>query len=408
MPGKHAKKSPSAADRLIHCPGSLKLSQLFPESTSDAAAEGTLAHKLAEGMITNISNYKQPLEGLDPILNEIEVWYAEHPDTKGSAKIMVETLSPYVDYVFAEYLGTRGRDEATSLETEISVDFSDAVGEPGSKDYYGQADVVIIGDDKIEVIDLKYGKGVAVSAENNPQIRLYALGAIAAYDILYRFTEVKMVIYQPRFDSVTEETLTVEELKAWALDVVAPAFKAADLENPPYHPGYWCKDKFCPAAGTCRARAEYVLALERYSGKEPGLLTPEELDDVLHRLDVLDDFGSKARGYALGELEAGREIPGWKIVEGRSKRRYKDEEAVAAALYKSGLFKNQKEADAMIYERSLIGITAMEKLISKKQFAALLETEKNPLVVKGEGPHKLAPVSDARPALHPREHDFDD
>lgn len=401
MPGQHAEKSPSSADRWIHCPGSVRLARLFPEETSDAAAEGTLAHELAEAMISNILDYKQPTEGLDPILNRIEVWYAEHPDSKGSAKIMTETLSPYIDYVLAEFYKTREKDEAACLETEVRVNFSEAVGEPGSDEYFGSADVVIIGDDRIEVIDLKYGKGVAVSAINNPQIRLYALGAISEYDILYRFTEVKMVIYQPRLDSVTEETMTVEDLKAWARDVVAPASKAADQDEPPFTPGYWCSEKFCPAAGTCKARAEYVLALERYSGNEPGLLTPEELDEVLKKLDDLEDFARKARGYALGEIEAGREIPGWKIVEGRSKRRYTDEDAVAAKLIGSELFKTPKEAETMIYTRKLLGITDMTSLIGAKNFKALLESGESPLVVKGKGPNKLAPASDARPAINP-------
>ena len=387
---KHSVFSASSAERWIHCPGSIHMASLFPGDTSSPAAEeGTLAHELAAMRIQEM----QPATVKALLEKQIEEFYANHTDMAGSYDGMNRILDPYVDYVSREYQEALAADPAAVLLTEQYVDFSDIV--PGG---FGTSDVVIIGGGRVTVIDLKYGKGVPVSAVNNPQIRLYAIGAINAYDLVYDFDRVKMVIYQPRLDSVTEEEMPVDDLRQWAEDVVRPAARAASSDNPPYCPGDWCASHFCPGAGACKARADYMLALERHAGTDPALLTDEELADILGRLEPLQKWAKAIGNYALGEIQTGHAIPGWKIVEGKSNRVFSDEDQVVAAAVKAGYDR------ALLYKSSLIGITDMEKLMGKKQFKEVL----GGLVVKPAGAPKLAPEGDARPAFNSAKADFDD
>ncbi|MBO5917382.1 MAG: DUF2800 domain-containing protein [Oscillospiraceae bacterium] len=385
---KHSTFSASSADRWIHCPGSVHMASLFPPTTTPAAEEGTLAHALAAALIEGARR-----EALDAIEAQVTSFYSAHPELSDTFTNMLQTIDPYIDYVNREYQESLARDPAAVLLTEQRVDFSDVV--PGG---FGTSDVVIIGGGRVTVIDLKYGKGVPVSAKDNPQIRLYAIGAINAYNLVYDFDRVKMVIYQPRLDSVTEEEMAVDALREWAGAVVKPAAELATLDEPPYHPGEWCASHFCPGAGACRARAEYILALERHSGKDPALLTDEELSDALSRADALQKWAKALNSYALGEIQTGHAIPGWKIVEGRSNRRFTDEDQVVAAAVGAGYSKD------LLYTASLIGITEMEKLMGKKQFKAILGS----LVVKPAGDPKLAPESDRRPAFNQAKTEFDD
>lgn len=385
---KHSTFSASSAERWIHCPGSIHMASLFPSTTSPAAEEGTLAHELAALMIEGARR-----DALEAIEAKVNRFYEAHPDLRDSFATMLRTLEPYIDYVTAAYVNALAVDPAAVLLTEQRVDFSDIV--PGG---FGTSDVVIIGGGRVTVIDLKYGKGVPVSAKDNPQIRLYAIGAINAFDLVYDFDRVKMVIYQPRLDSVTEEELSVDALRAWADTTVKPAAEAAASDDPPYCPGEWCASHFCPGAGVCRARAEYVLALERHAGKDPALLNDEELSDALTRADVLQKWAKALNSYAMGEIQTGHAIPGWKIVEGRSNRIFADEDKVVAAAVRAGF------AKALLFKSSLIGITDMEKLMGKKQFKEVLGA----LVVKPAGAPKLAPESDERPAFNSAKADFDD
>lgn len=393
---KHASLAPSSAERWINCPGSVHMASLFPESSSPAAEEGSLAHELAALEIENnncsscMIDYGDQVEKLR---EKVGTFYEKNPSQPGDFETMRKMLDPYIDYVIREFREALAKDPAAVLLTERRVDFSDYV--PGG---FGTSDVVIIGGGRVTVIDLKYGRGVPVKARDNPQIRLYAIGAINAFDLVYEFDRVKMVIYQPRLDSVTEEELPVDELKAWAEAVVKPAAEKALSDDPPYHPGDWCASHFCPGAGACRARADYVLGLERHSGKDPALLTDEELADALSRMGPLQDWAKKLNDYALGEIQTGHNIPGWKVVEGASKRRYTDEDAVAAAAIGAGY------AKALLYKSSLIGITDMEKLMGKRQFKEVLGA----LVVKPAGAPKLAPESDDRPAFNSAKSDFED
>ena len=385
----HATFSASSAERWIHCPGSIHMAGLFPATSSPAAEEGTLAHELAAAMLEGAR--REAL--LAAIEEKVSRFYGEHPDLKDSFTNMARTIGPYIDFVNDEYQQALAADPAAVLLTEQRVDFSDVV--PGG---FGTSDVVIIGGGRATVIDLKYGKGVPVSAQDNPQIRLYAVGAVNAFDLVYDFDRVKMVIYQPRLDSVTVDELTVTELKAWAEAVVKPAAEKALSDDPPYCPGEWCASHFCPGAGACRARAEYIMALERHSGKDPALLTDEELAEVLERLEPLQKWAKAVNDYAIGEIQTGHAIPGWKIVEGRSNRRFTDEDQVVAAATGAGYARD------LLFTSSLIGITEMEKLMGKKQFKEVL----GGLVVKPAGTPKLAPESDRRPAFNSARAEFED
>ena len=375
---KHATLSASSAERWINCPGSVHMASLFPSSTSKAAEEGTLAHEYAECLINKRRAYK--------IAEKIEAFYEANPDVKGSAEEMSDYIFPYVEYVNGTFRKVQAKDSAAVLLTEQRVDFSEYVPEG-----FGTSDVVIIGDDEITVIDLKYGKGVEVSAEGNPQIRLYALGAINMFDLMYEFKSVNMVIYQPRRENISQESMGVKDLQEWAEEVIKPAAGLALSDKPPYCPGEWCTSHFCPGAGACKARAKYVLELERHSGKDPALLSDAEIADCIGRAEDLAKWAKALGAYALDSALNGHAIPGYKVVEGRANRIYKDSDAVAKAVVGAGF------DEAMIYKRELIGITDMEKLLTKKKFNEILKD----LVIKPQGAPKLVPETDKRAEFKP-------
>ena len=400
---KHAKLSASGAELWLNCPGSVHMAELFPETTSPAAAEGTLAHALAQTMILSAGQ-----DTLSPVReaeyraerDEVNAFYSEHKGMEGSFDGMKKILEPYVDYVIEEFQTIQKKDPAAELMTEQHVDFSDIV--PGG---FGTSDVVIIGADICEVIDLKYGKGVPVSAINNPQIRLYTYGTMAAFDLSYDFSKVKMGIYQPRLDSVTSEELSAEDLRSWGKAVIVPAAKRALSKSPKYKPGPWCKSHFCPAAGSCKARATKMHEFEEMLKRrqtDKALLSGEEMGKALSSAREYTAWAKDLETEALAMAQEGQEVSGWKVVESVSKRKYKSEEIVAATLVKAGY------DPALIYEKTLLGLTKMTQLVGKKDFKKLLEDPG--LVYKPEGSPTLAPESDKRPAIVTtvKAEDFDD
>lgn len=402
---KHAKLSASGAELWLNCPGSVHMAELFPETTSPAAVEGTLAHELAQTMILSASSGS---DQLDPEReaeyrsekDKVNAFYSEHKNLEGSFDGMKKILAPYVDYVIEEYQKIKSKDPAAELMTEQHVDFSDIV--PGG---FGTSDVVIIGADICEVIDLKYGKGVPVSAINNPQIRLYTYGTMAAFDLSYDFSKVRMVIYQPRLDSVTSEELSAEDLRSWGKATIAPAAKKALGKKLTYNPGPWCKSHFCPAVGSCKARAAKMHEFEEMLKKrkaDDAVLSGNEMGKALAAAREYTTWAKDLENEALAMAQEGETVTGWKVVESTSKRRYKNEEIVAATLVKAGY------DPALIYERKLLGLTKMQQLTGKKEFKALLED--TGLVYKPEGAPTLAPESDKRPAIVStvKAEDFDD
>ncbi|MBR3236806.1 MAG: DUF2800 domain-containing protein [Oscillospiraceae bacterium] len=396
MGNTHAYLSASSAERWIHCPGSARLAALYPEKKSPAADEGSLAHEVGRilieynaGDLTRAEMKKQ----LAKVEKQVDAFYADHKDMTGSFDAMVRIIEPYATYVWSEFQKAKKADPAAVLMCETRVAFDEYVPKG-----FGTSDVVIIGNGKAMVIDLKYGKGVPVSAVNNPQIRLYALGAIAEFELLYDFDAVKVVIYQPRLDSVTEQELTVQDLKDWAETIVKPAAEEAAGDGARICPGPWCDDHFCPARSQCKIRAQWVLELEEFAVKDPDLLTDDELGEILPRLQALGSFQKKVENYAIDALSRGIPIKGWKLVEGMSRRKYKDEDQVAQAVLSAGY------EEALIYERSLLGITKMTDLLGKKKFNEIL----GDLIEKPQGAPKLAPESDPKPAFTPKVTDFDD
>lgn len=391
---KHAKLSASGAELWLNCPGSVHMAELFPEKTSPAAIEGTLAHELAQTMILSASSGS---DQLDPEReaeyrsekDKVNAFYSEHENLEGSFDGMKKILAPYVDYVIEEYQKIKSKDPAAELMTEQHVDFSDIV--PGG---FGTSDVVIIGAEICEVIDLKYGKGVPISAINNPQIRLYTYGTMAAFDLSYDFSKVKMVIYQPRLDSVTSEELSADDLRSWGKAVIAPAAKKALGKKLTYKPGPWCKSHFCPAAGSCKARAAEMHKFEEMMKKrkaDDAVLSGNEMGKALAAAREYTTWAKDLENEALAMAQEGETVTGWKVVESTSKRKYKSEEIVAATLEKAGY------DPALIFEKKLLGITKMTQLVGKKEFKELLEDPG--LVFKPEGAPTLAPESDKRPAI---------
>ena len=375
MPGLHAKLSSSASKRWLGCPGSVKLSEHYPNGSSIYADEGTIAHGMAEGMISKDDKLVQKYEV------EAARFYGEHPELNGTFLEMKMILQPYVDYVFEEYAAQVHEDGAAQLMTEERVDLTEYI--PGG---FGTSDVVILRQGRLHIIDLKYGKGVSVSAEDNPQLKLYALGTLARFDMLYDIDDVVMTIYQPRLDNVSTDTIKAKDLYAWGEEVIKPGAQLALSEDAPVHAGDWCQ--FCPARYDCKERARDAMELQKYLGQM--VLSPEEIAEILGKIDRLTKFAEDIKDSALTKALDGEEIPGWKVVEGRSIRKYVgSEEEIVRQCEGAGY------DQALLYERKLLTITNMEKLMGKKQFAEVLGA----YVEKPEGKPTLAPESDKRPAI---------
>lgn len=375
MPELHAKLSSSASKRWLGCPGSVKLSEHYPNGSSIYADEGTIAHSMAEGMISKDDKLVQKYEV------EAAKFYGEHPELNGTFLEMKMILQPYVDYVFEEYATQVHEDGAAQLMTEERVDLTEYI--PGG---FGTSDVVILRQGRLHIIDLKYGKGVSVSAEDNPQLKLYALGTLARFDMLYDIEDVVMTIYQPRLDNVSTDTIKAKDLYAWGEEVIKPGAQLALSEDAPVHAGDWCQ--FCPARYDCKERARDAMELQKYLGQM--VLSPEEIAEILGKIDRLTKFAEDIKDSALTKALDGEEIPGWKVVEGRSIRKYVgSEEDIVRQCEGAGY------DQALLYERKLLTITNMEKLMGKKQFAEVLGA----YVEKPEGKPTLAPESDKRPAI---------
>lgn len=376
MPTKHARLSASSAFRWINCPGSVALSDQCPTPASSSYAdEGTLAHAIGELKLRYVNDEisKRQLNAKMKPLLQSEYYCGE----------MEEATGYYADAVI-EALEAAGEDAELMIEQQFSLDRWVPEG-------FGTSDAVVIGGGVIQVIDLKYGKGIKVDARNNPQLRLYGLGAANLFDSLYDFDTVRMTIIQPRLDHISTEELPLSELLAWAEDDVKPRAQMA-MDGTDYTAvGDWCR--FCPAKAVCRKRAEYNLSIAKDDFRNPPLLSDEEIGDVLRRADELQHWVKDVGDYALEQALAGKQYDGWKLVEGRSVRKYADDLKVAEALKAAGY------DEAMLYERKLYGISAMEKIVGKKRLTETL----GDLIVKPAGKPVLVPESDKREAINTAE-----
>ena len=373
MPDQHAVLSPSSAARWINCPGSVRLSQQLPPAPSSSYAdEGTLAHRVAELKLRVRSREIEPEEYATELTACLasEYWCGE----------LDEATDYYADTVFERW-GIGGNDAELLIEQRFSLD----KWAPGS---FGTSDAVVIGNGALEVIDLKYGKGVKVSAVENPQLRLYALGAADLFEDLYDFKRVRMTIVQPRLDHVSVDMMTLRDLRDWGKNIVQPAAYNASNGAGETAAGEWCR--WCPAKAVCRTRADENLKLAQYDFKEPELLEPEEIGEILKQAEELQKWTADVQAYALQQALDGEHFDGWKLVEGRSVRKYADDLKVAETLQAAGF------PEAALYERKLYGITAMEKIVGKKKLTEIL----GDLIIKPAGKPVLVPDSDKREAIN--------
>lgn len=375
MPDVHAKLSASGASRWMACPPSVNLEAQFPDKGSEFAAEGTLAHSLAE-IILKYNNGELTKKTFNTRLNKLkkESMYNQE---------MQEYIEDYAQMVWEQFNEAKVACPDAQILFEQRLDFSEYVPEG-----FGTGDVVIIADDLVQVIDLKYGKGVGVSAIDNPQLRLYGLGAYLEHSMLYDIQRIKMTIIQPRLDNISTEEMTVEELLDWAEKKVRPKAQMAISGEGDLCVGAHCR--FCKAFAVCRAQKDHQMELAKYEFADAELLEDSEIGDVLARVDALVKWADAVKEYAYDQaLNHDVHFNGWKLVEGRSNRKYTDEEKVAKALQDAGF-------TAIYKPQELQGITAMEKLIGKKKFAELLDG----LVEKPEGKPALVPEADKRPELN--------
>ena len=375
MPDIHARLSASGAKKWINCPGSIQLEENFEDKPSQFAEEGTNAHALGEAKIRlatkeyNRTKYHNAIRNLE-ITEDMED-YAES----------------YKIYVIERYNSALQKTPDAILMLEQRLDFSKYV-----PDGFGTGDAVIIAEGKLEIIDLKYGKGVEVSAVDNPQLRLYALGAYEAFDMLYGFDTVEMTIYQPRLDNISSENISVAELLEWGESVKKAAQLANDDSVIECVAGKHCDTGFCKARPVCRAYAEERQKMAVYDFKSPAMLTVAEIADIIEQSASLEKWAKLVCDYALEQAyKHGVEYPGYKVVEGRSNRKYsKPDSEVAKILTDNGY----QESDILVHK--LKGITDIEKLLGKKTFAEVLGS----YVVKPPGKPTLVCSEDKRPAIN--------
>ena len=362
---KHAFLSPSGSHSWLNCTPSAMLESEFPGGSSSAAEEGTAAHAFCEHKLKKALRRR-----------------SKRPVSDYDSDEMQEYTDSYVDYVLEQLEVAKQTCKDPMVLIEQKVDFSEYV-----PDGYGTADCIIVSDDTLQIIDFKYGIGVLVDAEQNTQLMCYSIGALNIFDSLYDIKQVTMHIFQPRRENVQNWTIPADELKAWAENELKPKAQMALNGEGEYHPGEWCQ--FCKAAVRCRARAEEKLRLARQEFKMPPLLTDSEIEEVLTILPDLTKWADGILAYATdAAVNHGKEWNGFKVVEGRSVRKYKDEELVAQAAKDHGY--------TDIYRQSLITMTDMQKLMGKKQFEQIL----GDLIVKPQGKPTLVPVTDKRPAMN--------
>lgn len=372
----HAKLAASAAERWLNCPASIRLSENFPDKGSDFAAEGTAAHKLAELLLADRLGYTDEFTAAEMEELQRSQYYKDE---------MSRCITNYVDWVIELFESVKRETPDAELLTEQRVDFSDWVPQG-----FGTSDVVILADDTMIICDLKYGKGVAVSAVYNPQLRLYALGAYEAFSMEYDIKKIRMIINQPRLDSISEDEIEVDRLLEWANDFVKPKAEAAYKGEGNPVPGEHCK--FCKAKALCKARAKEAQALDvEMNEKNPGLLTDEQIANVLSLADRISSWVKDVKDYALEQATAGKYIEGYKLVEGRSVRKINEPDKVVEILTGAGYDK------AVLYKApELNGITALQSIVGKKNLESLI----GDYIIKPPGAPTLVPNSDKRPAIN--------
>jgi hypothetical protein len=368
----HSSQSASGAYRWMACPPSAQLEQQFPNETSIYADEGTAAHDLAEHKLKKALKLQ-----------------SKKPNSKYHSEEMDEMTDTYVEYCLGLIEKEKEGCKDVQVLIEQKLDFSDYV--PNG---FGTGDLVVVGNETLHVVDLKYGKGVMVSAERNPQMMLYALGALSIFEMLYEIKKVSMTIAQPRLDNFSTYEMTVDELLTWAREELRPKALLASRGEGEFCPGEHCR--FCRARNQCRARTQKNLELLKHDFKEPALLTDDEISEIIGVADELSKWAADIYTYATAlAINEGKQWAGFKLVEGRSRRKYSDEEVVAQKAKAAGYVD--------VFKQSLISITEMEKLMGKKVFKEVL----GDLIERPPGKLSLVPETDKRNSIDPISSEFE-
>ena len=342
----------------------MRLSEGFENKSSQYAQQGTDAHTLCEYKLHQYLGDKRE----DP-RTKLEFYDEE----------MEQCSESYATFVMGEMAKARQTTADPIVIVEQRLDFSRLV-----PDGFGTSDCLVIADGTLSVIDMKYGLGILVDAYQNPQMMCYALGALELFDGIYDLQEVKMTIFQPRRENVSTYTVSKADLLQWAEDVLVPAAQLAFKGEGEYQRGKWCG--FCPAKNNCRSRAEQNLELAKYEFKKPDLLGDDEIEDILEKVDDLVSWSNDIKDYALKLAISGKQWVNHKLVEGRSTRKYSNDNDVAAAVIKAGYDP---------YDKKLLGVTAMTKAFGKAKFDELLSD----YIVKPPGKLTLVTNSDKRQAV---------
>lgn len=375
---KHAYLSASASARWLACPPSARLCAQMEDQGSPWAAEGSCAHELGQYLVEKALGH----ETKDPT-----------PDLTYYNNEMQEAAESYAAFVMEQISAAKEFCPDPAVFIEETLDFSKWV-EHG----FGTGDCVIVADNLLQIIDLKYGVGALVSAAGedgtgNSQLKCYALGALDTYGDFYRIERVRLTIFQPRRENVESFDMSVEELLSWANNVLMPTAKLAYEGRGEFQAGEHCQ--FCKIKANCRKRAEHYLDLAEMNYPAPPTLSKEEIAGILGKLDKLTGWADDLQSYALRQALKGERIPGYKLVEGRSTRKFRDEKAVAETVEQAGFDP---------YEKKLLGITAMTKQLGKKKFEELL----GKYTYKAQGKPVLVPESDRRPNYSTVEQDFNE
>ena len=365
MSGKHALLLASASHRWLSCPPSARLCEDYEDTASEYAQQGTDAHSLGEYKLKKALGMKarNPKKSLQ--------FYDEE---------MESCAESYAGYVMEQYLAAKENCSDTIVLIEQKLDFSRFVPEG-----FGTGDCVIVADNTLTIIDYKHGQGVLVEAEKNPQMMCYALGALEVFDGIYDIDNITMTIFQPRRENVSSYSMTKEELLTWAEEVLKPTAELAFKGEGELNAGEHCR--FCKAKATCRKRAEYNLELARFDFELPTQLEDVEIEIILAKADELVSWVTDIKEYALQQAVSGKKWEDWKLVEGRSNRKYINEDAVAKIV---------KNAGYDPFEHKVLGITAMTKLLGRTKFDELLSGN----IEKPQGKPVLVPRSDKRQELN--------
>ena len=374
MPDSHAILSASSSHRWLMCPPSVRLSEQFPDDGgSEFAAEGTEAHELCEYRLKSAMG----IPADDPV-----------PHLQRYCEEMEDCANGYAVHVLSLVEEAKQTCSDPKVLIEQRVDFSQWVPEG-----FGTAACIIVADGTLRIVDYKHGLGVLVEAENNPQMKCYALGALEIFDVLYDIDTISMTIYQPRRENISTWVISREELLQWAENTLKPIAAMAFAGEGEFCSGEWCG--FCKAKHNCRARAEANLMLAKHDFKMPELLEDIEIELILSKVDELASWANDVKEYALKQAIGGKEWHGWKLVEGRSVRKFTDDDKV---------IKTVSEAGFDPFEKKLLGITAMQKLLGRARFDELLSG----LITKSKCKPTLVPESDKRPAVSSAVLDFKD